>query len=62
MPRKMIAIDEEEYRNLIKAKGRMEMESGKDLTLGQAIGIAATGVLIGLATAKLLEIINEEDD
>ena len=51
----MVAMGEDEYKELVKAKGRMEMESGIDLTIGQAIAIAAAGVLTGAAIAVLVE-------
>lgn len=42
MPRKMIAIKEEEYKELIRAKGRLQAELAKDLSLGDTIGILAS--------------------
>lgn len=62
MPRKMIAIDEEEYRELVKAKGKMEMESGRDITLGEAVAIAAAGILTGWALSKLMEELDDESE
>jgi hypothetical protein len=62
MPRKMIAIDEEEYRELVRAKGKMEMESGRDMTLGEAVAIAAAGILTGWALSKLLDEIDGEGE
>ena len=61
MGRKMIALDEEVYRELVKAKGKMEMMTGQNISLGQAIGVAAGGVLTGIGVKKLLESLTEED-
>jgi len=58
----MIAIDEEEYRELVKAKGKMEMESGRDITLGEAVAIAAAGILTGWALSKLMEELDDESE
>jgi hypothetical protein len=58
----MIAIDEEEYRELVRAKGKMEMESGRDMTLGEAVAIAAAGILTGMALSMLLERMDDEGE
>ena len=62
MPRKMISVDEETYRELVKTKGKLEAETGKDLTLGQAIEWALIGVLAGYGLAKLAEKLSEDDE
>jgi hypothetical protein len=40
----------------------MEMDTGKNLTLGQAIGIAAAGILTGIAIAMLIKSLDDEED
>jgi len=55
MQRKMIAIDEDEYKKLIKLKGKLEMESGNDLSMGDTIALAATVILAGYGLSKILE-------
>lgn len=37
MTRKMISVNEDAYRQLVRAKGKLEMETGEDLTLGEAL-------------------------
>jgi len=60
MSRKMIAMDEAVYRQLVKAKGKMEMLTGKNISLGHAIGVAVGGVLTGIGVKKLLESLEDE--
>lgn len=55
MPRRMISVDEETYRQIVRAKGKLEMDSGEDITLGRAVGLFALGVLAGVTTALVLE-------
>lgn len=45
---------------MVKAKGKMEMLTGKNISLGQAIGVAAGGVLSGVGIKKILESLEEE--
>ena len=53
--RRMISVDEDTYRQIVKAKGKLEMESGEDLSLGEVVAGAAVLVLAGIGLAKLLE-------
>jgi hypothetical protein len=51
----MISVDDDTYRQIVKAKGRLEMESGEDLSLGEVVAGAAILVLAGIGLAKILE-------
>jgi hypothetical protein len=51
----MISVDEATYRQIVKAKGKLEMESGEDLSLGEVVAGAAVLVLAGIGLAKLLD-------
>jgi len=53
--RRMISVDEATYRQIVKAKGKLEMESGEDLSLGEVVAGAAVLVLAGIGLAKLLD-------
>jgi len=53
--RRMISVDDDTYRQIVKAKGRLEMESGEDLSLGEVVAGAAILVLAGIGLAKILE-------
>ena len=53
--RRMISVDEETYKQIVKAKGKLEMESGEDLSLGEVVAGAAVLVLAGIGLAKLLD-------
>ena len=55
MARKMVSISEDDYRELVRAKGKLEMESGEDLSLGDAVAAAALVILAGYGMAKILE-------
>lgn len=43
--RRMVSLDVEDYRQLIRAKGKLEMELGEDLTIGEAVLILAKRIL-----------------
>jgi hypothetical protein len=60
MARRMVSIDEDTYRQLVRAKGKLEMETGRDLTLGEAIGAIALGLLAGYGLGKLVEELSRE--
>ena len=53
--RRMISVDDDTYRQIVRAKGRLEMESGEDLSLGEVVAGAAILVLAGIGLAKILE-------
>jgi len=53
--RRMISVDDDTYRQIVKAKGRLEMESGEDLSIGEVVAGAAILVLAGIGLAKILE-------
>ena len=53
--RRMISVDEETYKQIVRAKGKLEMESGEDLSLGEVVAGAAVLVLAGIGLAKLLD-------
>ena len=53
--RRMISVDEDTYRQIVRAKGKLEMESGEDLSLGEVVAGAAILVLAGIGLAKLLD-------
>ena len=57
--RRMISVDEETYRELVKARGKLEMESGEALSLGEVVAGAAVLVLAGYGLAKMLEEISK---
>ena len=59
--RKMISVDEETYRKLVKAKGELEAKTGKDLTLGEAVGWVALGALAGYGLMKLAQELMKEE-
>jgi len=61
MTRKTIALDEEVYRQLVKARGKLEMISGRTVSLGEAIGVAAGEVLEGLGVNRILEALEEKE-
>ncbi len=58
--RRMISVDEDTYRQIVKAKGKLEMESGEDLSLGEVVAGAAILVLAGYGLAKILEGLKKE--
>lgn len=62
MPRKMISVDEEDYRKLVKAKGKLEAETGKDLSLGEAVGWIALGALLGYTLVKLGQELSKDEE
>lgn len=62
MIRKTIAVDEDTYRELVKAKAQLELKSEKNLTLGQAIGAIAIGALAGYGLAKMAEYLVKDED
>ena len=62
MSRKMVSIPEDEYRQLVKAKGKLEMETGVDVSIGETIGYLALGFLAGYAAKKIIDYVLEEDD
>lgn len=62
MPRKMISVDEEDYRKLVKAKGKLEAETGKPLSLGEAVGWIALGALAGYGLVKLAQELSKSED
>ena len=53
--RRMISVDDETYKQIVRAKGKLEMESGEDLSLGEVVAGAAVLVLAGIGLAKLLD-------
>ena len=53
--RRMISVDEDTYRQIVRAKGKLEMESGEDLSLGEVVAGAAILVLAGVGLAKILD-------
>jgi len=53
--RRMISVDEATYKQIVRAKGKLEMESGEDLSLGEVVAGAAVLVLAGIGLAKLLD-------
>jgi len=53
--RKMISVDEETYKQLIKAKATLELKAEKDISLGEAIGAIALGALLGYGMVKIAE-------
>lgn len=55
MGRKMVSISEDDYRELVRAKGKLEMESGQDISLGDAVAVAAVAILAGYGLSKILE-------
>jgi hypothetical protein len=57
--RRMISVDDDTYRQIVKAKGRLEMESGEDLSLGEVVAGVAILVLAGYGLAKILEEISK---
>jgi hypothetical protein len=62
MPRKMISVDEKDYRKLVKAKGKLETETGRDLSLGEAIGWIALGALAGYGLVKLAQELSKDKE
>ncbi len=62
MTRKTIALDEEVYRQLVKARGKLEMAAGRTVSLGEAIGVAANEVLEGLGVNRILEALEEKEE
>jgi len=60
--RKMVAIDEESYRELIKAKGKLEMETGNRVSLADAIAATAVVVLAGYGLVKAVEALSQRKD
>lgn len=59
--RKMISVDEETYRQLVKAKGELEAKTGRDLTLGEAVGWVALGALAGYGLVRLAQELMKEE-
>jgi len=55
----MIAVDDDAYREIVKAKGKLEMETGKDLSLADAVAVTAIVVLAGYGLAKALEALSK---
>ena len=60
--RKMISVDEETYRKLVKAKGELEAKTGRDLTLGEAVGWVALGAVAGYGLVKLAQELMKEEE
>lgn len=55
MTRRMVSIPEEDYKRLVQAKGKLEMESGQDTSLGDVVAAAAVLILAGYGLSKFLE-------
>ena len=55
MNRKMISLDEEDYKDLVRARGKLEQETGQTISLGDVVAVAALGILAGIGIAKILE-------
>ena len=53
--RKMISLDEETYKQLVRAKATLELKSERDISLGEAVGAIALGALLGYGLAKIAE-------
>ena len=52
---KTVRVDDKQYRQLVSAKGKMEMESGIKLSFGEAVSALAGGFLEELDATKLIE-------
>jgi len=59
--RKMISVDEQTYKQLMKAKAELEQKSGKGLSLGQAVGVFIAGAVAGYGITKLAQELMKED-
>ena len=55
MQRKMISVDQEAYKQLVKAKATLELKTERDISLGEALGAIALGALLGYGIAKIAE-------
>ena len=51
----MIAVSKEDYRTLVMAKGKLEMSTGCDLSLGEVVAVAARTILANSAAYKSIE-------
>ena len=57
--RRTIAVDDNTYRQLVKAKARIELEEEEDLSLGEAISALVIGGLAAYGALKLWEEYNK---
>ena len=57
--RRTIAVDENTYRELIKAKARIELQEEDDLSIGEAISALVVGGLAAYGALKLWEEYNK---
>jgi hypothetical protein len=55
MTRKMISVDEEDYKELVRARGKLEQETGEPISLGDVVAVAALGILAGIGIAKIVD-------
>jgi hypothetical protein len=60
MARKTVALDDKTYRELVKAKAKLELQSEEDWTLGKALGVIVVAALAGYGLAKILEDLKKE--